>query len=427
MLSLENLSRSRYALIMHILFVTHYFEPDSGAAAVRLSRLARQLHGRGHRITVLTTLPHYPKGEIREGYHRKFSVSEDRDGIRVIRAWLWATPSKKISRRLISQFSFMLSASLRGIFLPRPDVIFIEAQPIFTGLAGRWVSLIKRRPYLLNVSDLWPDHLVSVGVLTESHLAYRIARRVVDSNYRRAKKVVGMIAELSEKISGYIGSSDTVHTIYNGVDLDKFHPQLATDNFREQYHLPDKKLITFIGTFATAYNLSMMLDVIERLQHREDVAFVFIGAGTQAETLNAEIDKRHLTNLHLIDWLNHEEIPQAWASSYLCYWAIHDKPLYEGTVPAKLYEAFASGVPIVGANGQASRRMMEASGGSIAVKPSDLNGLVAGIERFLDDPDYHIRCSQAVRHYAEEHLDSAKVTTAYEQLLQEINPMGEDE
>src|SRR5690606_37738563 len=121
---------------MHILLVTTYYEPDSGAAAVRLSRLAKALVRRGHQVTVLTTLPHYPQGRIAERYQKAWAVEQNRSGVRVVRVWLWATPSPRISRRLISQMSFMLSAALRGLTLPRPDVVLIEAQPVFTSLAG---------------------------------------------------------------------------------------------------------------------------------------------------------------------------------------------------------------------------------------------------------------------------------------------------
>ncbi|HLV34708.1 MAG TPA: glycosyltransferase, partial [Spirillospora sp.] len=150
---------------MHILLVTTYFEPDSGAAAVRLSRLAKLLARRGHKLTVLTSLPHYPHGQIAARYRQAWAVEEQRSDMRIMRSWLWATPSPRISRKLISQLSFMLTTTLNGLTLSCPDVILIEAQPIFTSLAGLILSRRLGAPYVLNVSDLWPDHLLSVGAL----------------------------------------------------------------------------------------------------------------------------------------------------------------------------------------------------------------------------------------------------------------------
>jgi UDP:flavonoid glycosyltransferase YjiC (YdhE family) len=148
---------------MRILMITTYFEPDSRAAAVRLARLARLLHQRGHEVTVLTTLPHYPEGVIHPGYKDAWEVEENRGGVRVIQTWLWATPSPRISRKLLSQLSFMLTALLRGLVVPRPDVIFVEAQPVFTCLAAALLGRLRGVPYVMHVSAMWPEHLLTVA------------------------------------------------------------------------------------------------------------------------------------------------------------------------------------------------------------------------------------------------------------------------
>jgi len=104
---------------MNILLVTNYYEPDQGAAAIIVTRLAKKLAARGHRLTVLTSMPNYPHGRIVDGYRGKPVVVEERDGVRVIQTWLWATPSPRVSRKLVSQMSFMLTATLRGLGIPR--------------------------------------------------------------------------------------------------------------------------------------------------------------------------------------------------------------------------------------------------------------------------------------------------------------------
>ena len=401
---------------MRILLVTTYFEPDSGAAAVRLSRLAHLLKAQGHQITVLTTLPHYPVGQIAKGYRGRMSLVEDRDGLRVIRTWLYATPSPRISRRLISQNSFMLTALIRGLRVQRPDVMLIEAQPVFTSLAGVLLSRFKRVPYVLNVSDLWPDHLLSVGALTESSLIYRTARRLVDSTYRGAAHITSLSPVWAEKIAGYIGSDDKLSVIYNGVDLNRFHPGVDSAPFRAKYGLPDDKhLVTFIGTFATQYDFESMFAVIKHLENRDDVQFVLIGSGSQADKVEAFQAK----NLRLIDWISHDEIPAAWAASHLTFWSMRDEALYLGTIPAKLYEALACGVPVAGAIGGAGAQMIQDSGGGLTVAPGDTEGLIEAVTRLLDNSDLHARCRERGRRYAEANFDPTQVARRYETVLLE--------
>lgn len=397
---------------MHILLVTTYFEPDSGAAAVRLSRLAHMLHDRGHTITVLTSLPHYPQGRITDGYRGAFSRMEDCDGLRVIRTWLVATPSPRISRKLISQFSYMLTAFLRGLGLHRPDVVLIEAQPVFTNLAGVALSRIKRVPYVLNVSDLWPDHLLSVGALTETHPVYRIARKLVDTTYRRAAAIVAMSPAWAEAIEGYIGQRDKIQVIYNGVDLDRFRPGLDTAPFRAEHDLTAKHLVTFIGTFATQYDFDAMFNAIGQLVDRDDVQFVFIGDGSQSD----KVAGCQLPNVRHLRWITHDQVPLAWAASTLTFWAMRDQPLYAGTIPAKLYEALASGVPVVAAMRGEGARMLDASGGGV-VAGDDLAAIISAI---LDDSERRTQLSAAGRLYAETHFAPAQVTRSYEMVLDSV-------
>lgn len=403
---------------MHILLITNYFPPDGGAAAVRLGRLAERLVRRGHDVTVLTSLPHYPQGRIQADYRRRWVVVEERDGLRVVQTWLWATSNPRISRKLLSQLSFMMTAFVRGLFLPRPDVILIEAQPIFTGWAGRILAMLKRRPYVLNVSDLWPDHLLSVGVLTENDLIYRLARGVVNEMYRSAAGIITMSATWSERIAGYIGPSPKIQTIYNGVDLEKFSPTIDATHFRQTYDLGDAKIISFIGTLATQYDFATLIEAWAQFSERKDVLFLLVGKGSQAETIERLISEQPIANLRHIDWLPHEQLPAVWRASYVTMWAMVNHDLYRGTIPAKLYEALACGTPILAATEGISAEILAESGGGQAVLCNDADGLGQILGQVLDDPSQREAMSQAARRYALAHYDPDEVARRYEAALQ---------
>jgi len=402
---------------MRILFITTYFEPDSGAAAVRLSRLARGLMARGHQVTVLTTMPHYPLGKIKEGYRRRLFIKENRDGMTVIRTWLWATSSPKISRKFISQISFMLTAFLRGIFISRPDAIFIEGQPVFTNFAGVAISFIKRRPYLLNISDLWPQHLLSVGALTEKSRIYRLALSLVKRTYLRAKAIVALSPAWAHTIREMIPDPQKVHVIFNGVDLDKFHPNNDPAPFLEKYDLPtDKKIISFIGTFATQYDFDTLFAVANYYIKREDWVFVFIGGGSQADKVNTT----HLPNVIKVAWVDHEEMPSAWACSTITIWAMRPAPLYEGTIPAKWFEATASGVPIVAAQTGIVASLIHDNNLGIITPVGDVDEMIGAVARLMDDQALLDDCAARARAYAEAHFSPTRVLDAYEAQFNEI-------
>jgi glycosyltransferase involved in cell wall biosynthesis len=408
----------RLPAAMGILIVTNYFAPEAGAAAVRLTRLAKRLRQRGHEITVLTSLPHYPQGRIQASHRGKAVVITEVDGIRVVQTWLLATASPRISRKLPSQLSFMASALLFGLRLPRPDVVLVEAQPVFTGIAGVLIALIKRRPYVLNVSDLWPDHLLSVGAITETHPVYRLARRMVDLTYRRAARIVAMSPRWADAIASYVrGHEDKISVVYNGVDLERFRPRLEVAAFRREHGLGDDRIISFIGTFSTQYDFDAILAVAEHFDRREGVRILFVGQGSQEAKLKERLQR--FSRLTWIPWLAHEQMPQAWNVSWLTYWAIRDHPLYDGTIPAKAYEAMACGVPMVTAMTGVTADIIDTSGAGATVPRGDVAGLVREIAKVLGDDALRQRYSEAARRYAEVHYDAERAALAYERALAE--------
>ncbi|MBL8166212.1 MAG: glycosyltransferase family 4 protein [Anaerolineae bacterium] len=404
---------------MRILLVTNYFEPDQGAASIILTRLAKRLHARGHEVTVLTSLPNYPYGRVLDGYRGKFAVVEERDGVRVVQTWLWATPSPRISRKFISQISFMLTAVLRGLFLPRPDVMLVEAQPIFTNLAGVLLSRLKRVPYVLDVHDLWPDHMLSVGALTADHPVYRVARWLVDRTYFGASGIIALTPYLEKVIQGYLGSGEKTRTVYSGVDLERFRPDIDGTAFRQRHNLGSARVIAYIGTLGTAYDCLTMLETAKRFVERSDVLFVIMGTGTQQQVVRERLAQGDLPNVRWIEWVDYGEIPQAWAATDIAFWALHNHPLHRGAIGTKMYEALACGVPVAVALEGVVADVLAASGAGLSVPFEDVEALAAAVRRLLDEPNFYEQCSQNARAYAEQHFDANKAVEAYETMLAE--------
>ncbi len=396
-----------------MLLVTHYYAPDGGAAAVRLSRLAAALAARGWRVTVLCPMPHYPQGRIRPDYRGAWTRQETREGVRVVRVWHWATPSRSIALRLVSQVSFMLMAGLRGLPLPRPDVLLVENQPVFSALAGWWLSKLKRRPYVVNVSDYWPEYLLAVGVTTATSPIYRVFKALVNLTQRQAQAVVALLPDILTSIEARIGKRDNAHVIMNATDLTRFRPDVDTAAFRAKHGLGEAKLVTFAGTLGNHIDLETMLKAAARFADRRDVLFLFLGTGIHRDTLQAQA----LPNVRWIDWLAHDEMPAAWAASYVTFWAVHDNPTNRISLQSKVYEAMASGVPLVVAVQGILADLIARSGAGQTVPFADDGALADALRCYLDDPARRAQAAQAARAYAEQHFDFAGVVARYENVL----------
>ncbi|GAB1421472.1 glycosyltransferase family 4 protein [Anaerolineales bacterium] len=405
---------------MHILLITHYYEPDAGVAAIRLSRLAKRLVKRGHRVTVLAPMPHYQKGRIDPPYRGHFSFREDREGVETLRVWLWTHPSPSIKYRLLSQLSFMILGFIRGLFLPRPDVILVENQPVFTGFMAWGLAKFKRRPYLLNVSDFWPEYLIVSGVTQEDSLIYRLFKAIVNRTQKSAAGIVVLYPSLLEKIEARIGKVERSAVIYSAVELDRIHPEIDASAFRAAQKISRRWIVNFVGILGYHIDLETMIKAMQALQHRADIGFIFVGAGTQLPLLEKVIAAGELNNCQLLGWLAFDQIPQVWAASDLCFWAVKDNELDRLRYQAKLYEALASGTPpVIALEGMMSDIIgAEQIGKTVAF--GDSEALAGAILAYIDDPQSLQDSAQKARAYAEAHYDPEKVMEAYEQMLMAI-------
>jgi glycosyltransferase involved in cell wall biosynthesis len=263
---------------------------------------------------------------------------------------------------------------------------------------------------------LWPDHLLSVGALKENSLIYKIARWVMDTGYRGATAITSMSPAWTRRLVGYTGGQTAkLHTILRGTDLAVFRPHLDTSAFRAKHNIGDQKIVSFIGTFATQYDFELQLNVAETFKHRADVLFVFIGTGSQKDVVLARA--KDLPNVRLIEWVEYADMPLAWNISTLNFWALRPEDLYEGTIPAKLFEAFACGIPVVAAQkGEAADIIQQAQGG-LVVSTDDQDGLAQAIHRMLDDDALRQNCAQNARAYAEQHFNYLDALAQYERVI----------
>jgi colanic acid biosynthesis glycosyl transferase WcaI len=156
---------------MHIIILTQYYPPETGAPQNRLSDMARRFKARGFDVHVLTAKPNYPNGIIAPAFRRGLYNRTLQDQVPVIHCLIFATRSKKIILRLLNYFSFVLSSALTGAFLlPTADLLIVESPPLFLSISAWFLSRLKRARLILNISDLYPETAISLGMLQQPWL-----------------------------------------------------------------------------------------------------------------------------------------------------------------------------------------------------------------------------------------------------------------
>src|SRR5580765_1102745 len=243
---------------MRLTILTQYYPPEIGAPQNRLSDLAGRLVDAGHEVEVLTAMPSYPRGEIYPGYGGLFS-HEQKNGIRVLRTFIYPTHSAAFLPRLLNYFSFMFSSAFLGSFLlRRADYLLVESPPLFLGVAAIWLSWLKRAKLIFNVSDLWPDSAVHLGIISKDSYAYVICSHLESFCYRQAWLVTGQSNGILQDICVRFADIRTFF-LSNGADTMTFTPERRTTESRNRLANGDKFVILYAGLHGLAQGLDQIL------------------------------------------------------------------------------------------------------------------------------------------------------------------------
>ena len=142
---------------MHILFLTDNFPPEVNAPASRTFEHCREWVRAGHKVTVITGVPNFPRGKVYEGYSNRLWQRETMEGIQVIRVWTYITANAGFAKRILDYQSFMVAATLAAPLVHKVDVVVGTSPQFFTVCAAYVISRFKRIPFVFELRDLWPE------------------------------------------------------------------------------------------------------------------------------------------------------------------------------------------------------------------------------------------------------------------------------
>jgi glycosyltransferase involved in cell wall biosynthesis len=164
-----------------------------------------------------------------------------------------------------------------------------------------------------------------------------------------------------------------------------------------------------------------MLAAAKKLGARKNTTVLFVGTGSQADALQAALCEPDYVHCRWIEWLEPEELPGFWAATAVHFWALHDNPVDKLRFQAKLYEALATGTPVVIALEGFMSELLAQERIGITVPFADADSLEYELSRLLDDPVHSARIRENARVYAEANFDPQQVADAYERLLRNLS------
>lgn len=405
---------------MKILFLTQYCPPEVGAPQNRIFEFAKGLKRNGNEVTILTALPNYPKGEIFDEYKGRGVVVEEIDGIKIIRTAIYATKSKSFIKRLANYFSFTFSSVIQGTkHIGNPDIIITESPPLFLGWSGYVLSKIKNAKFVFNVSDLWPESAVKLGVLNNK-LFIKLSTWLEEFCYKKAALVTGQTKGIVDNIVERGFNESKVKLITNGVDVSFFNKDNRDEKYRKSIGVDNKFVVCYAGIHGIAQGLEVIIEAADILKENNDIIFNFYGDGPEKQMLMDMVKGKGLNNVNFFPVQSKPNMPKIIASMDATVVPLKKIDLFKGALPSKMFEALASELPIVLAvEGEAEKLITDAKGG-IVVEPENGKEIARAILELYKDKELKAKLGANGRAYVEKNYSRKSIVKRLEGYLEEI-------
>jgi glycosyltransferase involved in cell wall biosynthesis len=325
---------------------------------------------------------------------------------------------------LLNYFSFVFTALWVGLFrLKRSDVLFVESPPLFLGISAMLLAKAKGAKLVFNVSDLWPESAVQLGMVT-NRTVIRISTWLEELCYRRAALVTGQTMGIVRDIQGRFPAKKVLW-VPNGVDFAAIaqaegsgDPQMA----RERLGIaPGDLVLTYAGIIGHAQGLEVVLEAASLLKHRNDIHFLLIGDGPEKAMLQAMKAERAVAGVRFVDRMPRTELLALLRATDAVVVPLRRNDLFKGAIPSKIFEALALAKPLLlGVEGEAKELFIDEAGAGMAFTPEDAADLARCTEVLAADRALVLRMGVNGAAYVREHFDRATISNKLWRALQEL-------
>ncbi|HEY6232422.1 MAG TPA: glycosyltransferase family 4 protein [Pyrinomonadaceae bacterium] len=326
---------------MKILLLNQCFYPDVASTAQHLADLAVELSSRGHQVTVVASDRGYDNAEVR------FPRRENWNGINIIRVPSLALGKSSKLRRALTFASFLIVCSWRLLFLPRFDVVIALTSPPLISVFGSLFTALKGGRFIFWVMDLNPDEAVAAGWLDEKSTAARILFRLLRYSLRHAERIIVLDRFMKQRIveKGIAPERIAIIPPWAHTGAVAFDGE-GRESFRSTHGLSEKFVVMYSGNHSPCHPLDTLLGAARNLSNRDEVAFCFVGGGSEYEKVKAYAAENQLKNILCLPYQPLDQLASSLSAADLHAVVMGDA--FTGIVhPCKIYNILEIGSPVL--------------------------------------------------------------------------------
>lgn len=403
---------------MKILIVGVMYEPDLGPGAPLFTLLSKCLVQRGHQVTVITLVPHYPSGRVASTFRGRWLWRSVENGVKVIRIGLPSVDRSRLPQRLLQYVCYQLGAAIAGIG-EQYDAVLAGNPCLSVWLPFAFLGVMRGKPIIYSVHDVYPDVGVKLGVF-RSRIVIRLVAALEGYCLERAVKVRILSESFRPALHALGVPDEKLMLMYDWVDTSLIRPGPQANAFSRQYGLAGKFVVLYAGNIGFSQGLEAILSAAALLSGQEDVRFVFVGSGAGRQMLESQAADRGLANVQFLDFQPRERLPEVLASASVSLVVLR-RGIGTHSLPSKTYSIMASGRPVlisIDEESEARELVLRADAG-LWVPPEDASRLVAAILAMREDPALCKRLGNNGRAWAEQHHSPQQAAAVLERLMRD--------
>ena len=403
---------------MHVLMLVPHYEPDLGPSAPLFTLLSLGLAERGHQVTVITTVPHYPSGRVADPFRGPRIWRSDENGVKVLRVPLPSLRRSSLPLRVMQFVCYQLGATWVGRS-QQFDVALVANPALWVWLPFAWLIKRRRKPAVFAVFDVFPDVGVALDVFRSRGVISAVSQ--LERFCLRNSAVVSILSDSFRPGLRALGVPDEKMAVtYGWVDTDLIRPMTRSNLFAQEQQLVDSFVVLYAGNLGLSQGLENVLAASELLTSERDIRFVLVGDGAGRESLVREAAKRRLPNLRFLPFQSRQRLPEVMATASVSLVQLR-KGIGADSLPSKIWSILASGRPILAAvdeGSEAWKLVMRAEAG-LCVPPDNPAELARAVLTLKNDPGLRERLGENGRRWAERYNSPQAAAARHEALLAE--------
>jgi glycosyltransferase involved in cell wall biosynthesis len=402
---------------MNVLYFHQHFGTLQGATGTRSYELSKALIAAGHRVTMVCGEYHH--GALNLPFDEKYGWSRgDVDGIDVISLPLVYTNRDGLTKRSLTFFRFALK-SVQVALNYDYDLVFATSTPLTTSLPGIAGRLLRGKPFVFEVRDLWPELPRALGMRNPFLLG--IMSFIEWASYRAARGCIGLSPGIVEGILRRSQPEKPVEMVPNGCDLDLFKPRE-----REELSLPGVGAEDFVAAFTGAHGLANgLVAVLEaaavlKMRGNKKIKIVFIGDGKEKTHLVASAQSQGLENCLFFPSMPKRDLAVLTGSLNCGLMILKNVPaFYYGTSPNKFFDYISAGIPVLNNYPGWLADLIREHNCGMAVTPDNPEAFADALEYLATHPDESRHMGQNARKLAKSQFGRQQLAAQFVSFLEE--------